>query len=186
MILGIDKVLELIRTKNLVEGLDEKNINFEGCGVDLRIGEIYEMGEEEGFLHIETRKTPKYKLIGRFEKNKTNRVKLEPGKVYVATTIEKINTPENIFGWFIPRQTLYKCGIIVQGIRTDPGYSGNFSFVMMNVSKKDFELEMGARIANMVFHKVEGRTKSYKGQWQGGRAFIEKEEKQVKQNAKID
>lgn len=185
MILGIDKVLELIRTKNLVEDLDEKNINFEGCGVDLRIGEIYEMDDEEGFLHIDTRKTPKYKLIGKFEKNKKTKVKLKPGKVYAATTVEKINTPENLFGWFIPRQTLYKCGIIVQGIRTDPGYRGNFSFVMINTSKKEFELEMGARIANMVFHKVEGKSKLYKGQWQGGRTFIEKMEKQVKQDAEI-
>ena len=40
MILGIDKVLELIKTKKLIEELDENNVNFEGCGVDLRIGEI--------------------------------------------------------------------------------------------------------------------------------------------------
>lgn len=186
MILGIDRVLELIRSKNLIEGLDKNNINFEGCGIDLRIGELFEMGEGEGFLHVETRKTPNYKLVARFEEGKKKKVKLRPGKVYVATTVEKINTPKDIFGWFIPRQTLYKCGIIVQGIRTDPGYSGKFSFVMINVSKKDFELEMGARIANMVFHKVEGKTKLYKGQWQGGRAFIEKEEKQVKQYAKVD
>jgi deoxycytidine triphosphate deaminase len=186
MILGIDKVVELIRSKNLVEGLDEKNINFEGCGADLRIGEIYEMDEEEGFLYLDTRKTPKYKLLAKFEKGKSIKVKLKPGKVYVGVTVERINTPEDLFGWFIPRQTLYKCGIVVQGIRTDPGYHGNFSFVMINVSKKDFELEMGARIANMVFHKVEGKPNLYKGQWQGGRAFIEKEEKLVKQSAEIN
>ena len=45
---------------------------------------------------------------------------------------------------------------------------------------------MGTRIANMVFHEVVGRPNLYKGQWQGGRAFIEKEEKQVKQDAKVD
>jgi deoxycytidine triphosphate deaminase len=185
VILGIDKVIELIRNKNLIEGLEEENINFEGCGIDLRIGELYEMEDDEGFLYTDTRKTPKYKLIAKFEKGKSVKVKLKPGKVYVGVTIEKINTPENLFGWFIPRQTLYKCGIVVQGIRTDPGYSGNFSFVMVNIGKRDFELEMGARIANMVFHQVEGRSNLYKGQWQGGRAFIEKEEKQVRQNAKI-
>jgi len=43
MILGIDKVVELIKNKNLIEGLDQDNLNFEGCGVDLRIGEIYEV-----------------------------------------------------------------------------------------------------------------------------------------------
>ena len=181
MILGVDKVLELIKTQNLIEGLDEDEINFEGCGVDLRIGEIYEMGDDEGFLHIETRKTPNFKLIAKFDKNKSIKVKLEPGKTYSVTTVEKINTPEDLFGWFIPRSTFYKNGIIVQGIRTDPGYKGKFSFVLTNVSKRPFEIEMGVRIANMVFHKVEGRANLYKGQWQGGRAFIKNEEKQIKQ-----
>jgi len=181
MILGVDKVLDLIKTQKLIEGLDEDNINFEGCGVDLRIGELFEMADDEGFLLIETRKSPNFKLIAKFEKGKTTKIKLEPGKTYSATTIETINTPENLFGWFLPRSTLYKCGIIVQGIRTDPGYKGKFSFIMTNSSKKPFELEMGARIANMVFHRVDGKANLYIGQWQGGRAFIPKEEKQTKQ-----
>lgn len=181
MILGIDKVLDLIRSQNLVEGLDEKNLNFEGCGVDLRIGEIYEMAEDEGFLHVETRKTPNFVLIAKFEEGKPTKVKLKPGKVYSATTIETINTPENLFGWFLPRSTLYKCGIVVQGIRTDPGYKGKFSFVMSNTSNKEFEIEMGARIANIVFFRIDGKSQLYAGQWQGGRAFIQKEEKQTKQ-----
>jgi deoxycytidine triphosphate deaminase len=186
MILGVDKVLELIRTQNLIEGLDEEDVNFEGCGVDLRIGEIYEMKDGEGFLHIETRDSPKYKLIGKFEGKKNTKVKIEPRKVYLGKTIEKINTPENLFGWFIPRATFYRCGIVVQGIRTDPGYKGNFVFMMSNISQKPFIIELGARVANMVFHRVDGKPNLYKGQWQGGRTFIKKEEKQVKQNAKVD
>jgi deoxycytidine triphosphate deaminase len=184
MIIGIDKVLELIKTKKLIEGLDAKNQNFEGCGVDLRIGELYEMVDDEGFLHIETRKSPNFKLIAKFG-NGPAKVKLKPGKTYSGTTIETINTPEDLFGWFIPRSTLYKCGIVVQGIRTDPGYKGKFSFIMTNASNNDFEIEMGARIANMVFHKVEGKANLYKGQWQGGRAFISEEEKQVTQKEDI-
>ena len=168
MILGIDKVLELIKTKNLIEGLDKKEINFEGCEVDLRIGEIYEMVDDKGFLHIKTRKTPNFKLIAKYEKGKSRKVKLKPGKTYSATTVEKINTPEDLFGWFIPRSTLYK---------------GKFSFVLTNSSKKPFEIEIGARIANIVFHKIDGRASLYKGQWQGGRAFISKEEKQTKINS---
>jgi len=185
MILGVDKVLELIKNQKLIEGLDEDEINFEGCGVDLRIGEIYEMVDDEGFLHKDVRKTPSFKLLAKFEKNRSIKIKLEPGKTYSATTIETINTPENLFGWFLPRSTLYKCGIIVQGIRTDPGYKGKFSFVLTNASKKPFEIEMRARIANMVFHKVEGKTNLYIGQWQGGRAFIPEKEKQTKIKEKI-
>ena len=181
MILGTDKLLELIRNKNLIESLDEKEINIEGCGIDLRIGEIYEMKEGKGFIYRNTRKTPKYKLIEKFKKGQSKKIRLEPGKFYIAKTIEVINTPKNIFGIFIPRGTFYANGILALGFRVDPGYKGNFRFHLINLAGKDFEIEMGARIANMIFFQVEGKTHPYKGQWQGGRAFIDKEEKQTKQ-----
>jgi deoxycytidine triphosphate deaminase len=181
MIIGADKLMDLIKTQKLIEGFDEGNLNIEGCGIDLRLGELYEMVDDEGFLYIETRKSPNFKLLAKFEKGKSIKIKLEPGKTYSATTLETINTPEDLFGWFLPRSTMYKCGIIVQGIKTDPGYKGKFSFIMTNTSKKPFELEMGTRIANMVFHRIDGKANLYIGQWQGGRAFIPEEEKQTKQ-----
>lgn len=185
MILGVDKVVELIKRQNLIEGLDEEEANFEGCGVDLRIGEIYEMESGRGFLHRENRDSPKFKLIGKFDGEKSLKVTIFPGKIYLGSTIEKINTPENLFGWFIPRATFYRSGIVIQGIRTDPGYRGNFTFMIYNLSKEPFEIEMGAAVANMVFHRVDGKPNLYKGQWQGGRVFIEKPEKQIKQKEKI-
>lgn len=185
MILGIDKVLELIEKQNLIEGLDENDVNFEGCGVDLRLGEIYEMKGGKGFIHKERRTSPKFKLISKYENGKNKKVILSPGKIYLGSTIEKINTPENLFGWFIPRATFYRCGVLIQGVRTDPGYRGKFTFMITNLGKEDFEIELGAAVANMVFHRVDGKPNLYKGQWQGGRVFIESPEKQVKQKEKI-
>ncbi|UZE93226.1 MAG: hypothetical protein IB617_00010 [Candidatus Nealsonbacteria bacterium] len=182
MILGTDKLLELIRNQNLIQGLDEKDINIEGCGIDLRIGEVYEMGEGKGFIFRDTRKTPLYKLIAKFKEKENKKLKLKPGKFYIAKTVEIINTPKNLYGIFIPRGTFFANGILVLGFRVDPGYKGNFRFHLINLAGSDFEIEMGSRIANMIFLEVSGKTTSYKGQWQGGRAFIEKEEKQTRQN----
>lgn len=181
MILGTDKLLELIKEKKLIQGLDKENINVEGCGVDLRMGEIYQMKKGKGFIYQETRDTPKYNLIAKFDKTKSQKIKLEPGKFYIAKTIEIINVPKDIFGIFIPRSTFFVSGVLVLGFRVDPGYQGNFRFHLFNLGGSEFEIEMGARIANMIFLKVEGKTNLYQGQWQGGRAFIEKEEEQTKQ-----
>ncbi len=181
MILGTDKLLKLIQNKGLIQGLDKKEINIEGCGIDLRIGEIYEMQKGKGFIYRKTRKTPNYKLLAKFKKEKTQKIKLEPGKFYIAKTIEVINTPKNLFGIFIPRGTFFANGVLVLGFRVDPGYKGNFRFHLVNIGGGDFEIEMGARIANMIFLKVDGKTNPYIGQWQGGRVFIKKEEKQTKQ-----
>jgi dUTP pyrophosphatase len=183
MILGVDKVLELIKTQNLVEGLDEKDINFEGCGVDLRVGKIYEFeGSEKGFLHIENRKSPNYKLIAEYKESESRKINFEPGKLYRIQTIESVNVPSNIFARFYPRGNLFAAGIIVLGQKAEAGYKGTMQFTFINISKIPFEIEMGARICQVVFHETKGKTYNYKGQWQGGRAFIEKEEKQTKQN----
>ena len=172
----------MIKTQNLIEGLDRDNINVEGTGIDLRMGELYEMERGQGFIHIETRNSPDYKLIAEFKKGESKKIKIRPGKFYIAKTVEKINTPENLFGIFIPRGTFFASGVLVLGFRVDPGYKGNFRFHLVNLGGKDFEIEMGARIANMIFLQIEGKTNPYKGQWQGGRAFIEKEEKQTQQD----
>lgn len=185
MILGVDKLLELIKGKKLVEGLSQEHVNFEGCGVDLRLGELHEMGEGQGFIHIDQRSSPKFNVVGKYEEGSSVKVTIEPGKTYLGTTIEKVNTPEDLFGWFIPRATFYRCGILIQGIRTDPGYNGKFTFMIQNVSDRPFEIEMGAAVANMVFHRVDGRPNLYKGQWQGGRVFIESPESQVRQREDI-
>ena len=181
MILGTDKLIELIKRKNLIEGL-EGDINIEGCGIDLHIEEIWEIAEGKGFLHKDKRKTPNYKLVGKYEKGKSIKIKLLPRKFYIATTLEKINVPENLFGIFIPRGTFYASGILVLGLRVDPGYNGKFRFHLYNLTDREFEIELGARVANMIFLEVKGKTNPYKGQWQGGRVFIKEVEEQTKED----
>ena len=180
MIIGIEKLKKLIKDKKLIEGLDESDMNFEGVGVDLRLGEVYEMGKGTGKLLIDTRDSPKFKLVGKFEKGKSKIIKIKPGRIYLGKTVETINTPGYLFGWFIPRATFYRSGILVQGRRTDPSYRGNFIFTTQ-LSDRVFEIQLGARVANMVFHMVSGKHNRYIGQWQGGRVFIKKSEKQTRQ-----
>lgn len=179
--MGTDKLVELIRSGALIKGLDKEDINIEGCGIDLRIGELYEMEKGEGFIYQDTRKTPPYKIVAKFNKGKSQKIALEQGRFYVGRTVEVINTPKELFGIFVPRGTFFANGILVLGFRVDPGYKGNFRFHLANIGNNHFEIEMGARIANMIFLEVKGKTNLYKGQWQGGRAFIKKEERQTKQ-----
>lgn len=180
-ILGTDKLLDLIKNHNLIEGLDPNNTNIEGCNIDLRIGEVHEMAEGEGSLYIETRSSPKYNLLAKFDGKPGTIIKLMPGKIYSALTVEKINTLDNIYGWVVPRQTVFKAGIDFLGIITAPSYKGKFGFMLINHSDKPFEIELGARICSIAFHTVDGSIHNYIGQWQGGRAFIQEVEKQTKQ-----
>jgi deoxycytidine triphosphate deaminase len=67
----------------------------------------------------------------------------------------------------------------LEATKTDPGYFGELIFGLNNIGGCDFELELGARIANLVFNYVVGEVNAYKGQWKGGRVFKVEKEKQT-------
>ncbi len=50
---------------------------------------------------------------------------------------------------------------------------------LKNLPEFEVKIQLGARICNIVFHKIEGETIEYRGQHQGGRVSPEEEEQQV-------
>jgi len=179
MLLGVKKLLELVKTKKLVENLSERELkNPEGAGFDLRIGELYEL-KGKGFLGIEERKTPKIKLFAKYNKKKPKKVFLQPRTYYLMKTIEKLNLPGNLLALFTPRSTLYRSGVYIFGGQTAPGYQGELTTGIFNFRNEKFELEMGSRVIHIMFFEVKGKSSLYRGQWQGGRITTKKKEKQV-------
>ncbi len=175
MVLGIDKVLELIKEKKLIENLSEKEP--EGVELELRVGEIYELNHNEEYsLHIEKRNLPKEKLVASYIKGGKRFFKLMPKTFYLLKTIESLNTPENLFPQLAPRTTLQRSGIGLFYSTTSPGYKGPLVVGTYNFGTNLFEIELGAHILKISFHEVDGTSKLYNGQWQGGRISTNGEE----------
>ena len=116
---------------------------------------------------------------------------MNPGEFVLVKTVEKINLPADkivieegekpayLMVDVYPRSTLQRCGIYFMGTKTDPGYSGELVFALVNIGNCLFELELGARIANLVFKQVKGDIyRAYQGQWKGGRVTTKGFEKQ--------
>jgi len=179
MILGIKELLKLVKTKNLVENLSERELkNPEGAGFDLRIGEVYEISGK-GFLGITERETPKIKLLAKHNPKKRTNFVFKPGKYYLMKTIETVNTPEDVSIIFRPRSTLYRSGMMIFTGTASPGYKGRLIFGIINLGPCNIKIELGARVAHAMFFEVKGKTNLYRGQWQGGRVATKKKEKQV-------
>lgn len=179
MFLGVDKLLELVKEKKLVEDLCERELtNPEGTGFDLRLGEIFTISGK-GFLGIEDRHTCEAKSVAKYEEGKKQAVTIKPGDFYLVKTVEKVNLPEDLVGFFKPRTTMQRMGIFLRSSQVSPGYSGELTFSIANVGPCEVDIEMGARIAHVLFARVDGKTHLYRGQWQGGRVTTEKKEKQV-------
>lgn len=179
MILGIDKLLKLVKEKKLVENLSERELkNPEGAGFDLRLGEIYEISGS-GFLGEQDRKTPRTKLLAKYNSKKKQKFSFMPGKYYLMKTVEKVNTPGNILILFRPRSTLYRSGMAIFTGNVSPGYCGELTFGIINLGPCNIKIDLGARVVHAMFYEVKGKTNLYRGQWQGGRVSTKRKEKQV-------
>src|SRR4026208_808707 len=96
MVLGPKLLLKLVKTKNLVENLSERELtNPEGAGFDLRLGEVYTISGK-AFLGVTERHTADIKLVAKFEEGKTNKVIIKPGDFLLTKTIESVNMPEHL------------------------------------------------------------------------------------------
>ena len=179
MILGVDKLHQLVENKKLVEGLCERELtNPEGAGFDLRLGEIYEL-KSDGFLGIDERKTPDVKIVAKFVEGQKSNFVFRPGKYYVMKTVEKVNTPPNVLILFRPRSTIYRSGMMIFTGNASPGYCGELNFGIINLGAHAIKIELGARVAHAMFYEVKGKANLYRGQWRGGRVSANKKERQV-------
>ncbi len=187
MILGPKKLLQLVKTKKLVEGLSERELtNPEGAGFDLRLGEVYRISGE-AFLGETHRKTPEIKTVATVGSHPTSlklrgaskKIVIKPGEFYLVKTIEKINLPLDQAAVILPRTTTFRSGLFLRTGPVQPGYSGELTFGLKNEGPVAVTIEMGARFAHIQFHEVKGGGSAYRGQWQGGRVTTKKKEKQV-------
>ncbi len=179
MILGTDVLLKLVKEQNLVENLSERELtNPEGAGFDLRLGELY-MITGKALLGISERETPEIESVAKFDDGNKVFHTINPGEFYLAKTIEKVNTPQDITINFKPRTTTFRSGLHIRTGNVAPGYKGELTFAIKNDGPVPVTLEMGARIVHAQFHLVEGNVNSYRGQWQGGRVTSEGKERQL-------
>src|SRR3989344_1351630 len=180
MIIGPKKLLQLVKTINLVEDLAERELtNPEGAGFDLRAGEIYTIVGGKAFLGVEERETPKIKQIAAYLPAKKTTFIFQPHAYHLVSTMEKVNLPDTITVNFKPRTTTFRSGLHVRSGNVAPGYSGNLTFAIINHGPLPVEIELGCRIIHAQFYMVEGGGFLYRGQWQGGRVTTKRREKQI-------
>ncbi|HEX8965126.1 MAG TPA: hypothetical protein VF820_01685 [Patescibacteria group bacterium] len=178
MILSPKKLLQLVKSKKLVENLAERELtNPEGAGFDLRLGEVYTISGD-AFLGETHRQTPEITLFKQHGKDKS--VKIKPGDFFLVKTMEKINLPIDLSAVILPRTTTFRSGLFLRTGPIQPGYSGELTFGLKNEGPITVEIELGARFAHVIFHEIKGTGSKYRGQWQGGRVSTgKKKEKQV-------
>lgn len=89
---------------------------------------------------------------------------------YLVNFEEEVNLPENICAFLWSRSTLLRMGASIQTAVWDAGYKGIGSSLLVVTNPMGIRIEQGARIGQMVFHRLSQPTEQpYDGQYQGGK-----------------
>lgn len=93
--------------------------------------------------------------------------KFLPQGCYLVQFNETINLPNDVMAYLKPLSTLLRCGVSLQTAVWDAGYHGKGQSLLVVHNPFGFMLETNARIAQMVFHKLDQpTTDSYDGSYQ--------------------
>lgn len=160
MILAYSKILELVNSIKLIENFNDDCL--EGAGYDLRLGKIYKL-KSGGKIGTSDRITPEVVEIN------CKNYSLKPGEYVLIETIEKVNMPKDLLARVLNRSSLFRCGCSLLTAVIDPGYCGTLTMGLKNLSEFPFEIEIGARVGQIVFETVDGETVLYSGKYQGGK-----------------
>jgi deoxycytidine triphosphate deaminase len=163
VVIGYDKILELIEKKMLIEDVDENNV--QPSGVDLRVKTVYRL-KNGGYIGVKNRQTPNVDVVS---DKVGDKVVLEPNEFVLVETMEKVNMPKDLLALILPRSSLFRCGVSLHTAVVDPGFVGTLTFGMKNLSEHPFEIEIGSKIGQIVFEEVKGNDKLYNGKYQGGK-----------------
>jgi len=163
VVIGYDKIIELIDKKKLIENVDNNNI--QPSGVDLRAKVVYRL-KNGGYLGIKNRQTPNVDVVS---DKIGDKVVLEPNEFVLVETMEKVNMPKDLLALILPRSSLFRCGVSLHTAVVDPGFIGTLTFGMKNLSDHPFEIEIGSKIGQIIFEEVKGNEKLYNGKYQGGK-----------------
>lgn len=185
-VLGINEIHKRIKKHGLIKNLGKRELeNPEGVGVDLRLGSIHKIVRGGAFIEVDSgqvlgnRMGVETKVIAEYEEGKIKEVTIKPGEYYLVQTFEEINTPLDLMPILHPRTSLFRSGLLLLNSKTDPGYVGQLTMGLTNLSPFPVKLQLGARICNIIFHKITGRTIKYRGQHRGSRVSPKKVERQV-------
>lgn len=93
-------------------------------------------------------------------------IDLVPG-AYIITYNEIVHLPENIMALGRPRSSLLRCGVTVGMAVWDAGYSGRSQSLLVVYNPQGFRVQKNARMAQLIFMRLSGKTQGYQGAYQG-------------------
>jgi len=148
----------------LVEGLVDLEQQLQPNGIDLTLREIALL-QSAGAIAVDNSQRQVSELAP-LVFDGLGYIDLVPG-IYLITYNEVVHLPENITALATPRSSLLRCGVTIETAVWDAGYSGRSQSLLVVYNPQGIRLQRNARIVQLIFFKLTGKTKGYRGRYQG-------------------
>jgi dUTP pyrophosphatase len=93
-------------------------------------------------------------------------IDLVPG-AYIITYNEVVHLPKDVMALGRPRSSLLRCGVTVGTAVWDAGYEGRSQSLLVVYNPRGFRLQKNARVMQLIFMRLSGKTQGYQGTYQG-------------------
>ncbi len=144
--------------KHIISGLEEDQV--QPAGVDLRLGDLYYY-TGVGVLARSGKQLPP---TVRIPVGSDGFYTLERGE-YKVRFQDAVSIPRDAVGLCFPRSSLLRMGVQLSCAVWDPGYTGRGEALLV-VHARRVRIERGARIAQIVFLRLEEPVEPYSGSYQ--------------------
>lgn len=167
--LNRQEIKYLIENSNLIEGYINLEVQLASNGFDLTVESVFEF-KDAGALDFSNKERvvpeagelqPKKNVL----EDKFGWWNLKKG-AYKVRTNEVINLPNDLIALGFSRTSLLRMGSFTQHGVWDAGFKGKSEFILVVDNPKGMRLKQNARIAQLIFIKINATEKSYKGIYQ--------------------
>lgn len=124
-----------------IEDYDDLDVQIQPSSFDVRLGPIVMREGEFGMNKEAKRNGPIY---------------LAPQEFALMSTIEYVTIPDDMVAQVEGRSSWGRQGLLIHATAgyIDPGFSGNITLEMFNLSRRPLYLSVGCRIGQLVFHRM--------------------------------
>ncbi len=166
MILGRERILELIRNKEvIVDPFDENNVG--AASIDLTLGNVFRTFKKSMKV-VDIREDTDYKEITNLVTLNDGYMLLTPGELVHGITRERVKLPPYISGRIEGRSRFARLGLLVHissGF-VAPGSDGKIVLEIANLSPSPIAIYPGTRICQLILEEVNPPSE-YKGRFKG-------------------
>lgn len=154
-ILSDRDIKEAIKNKEIsIKEITEDQIG--SCSIDLRLGNSFRVFKHAEVTHVDPREGIADSLMSLTTKEEHEPFIIHPGEFVLATTKEYVQLSRNYVARLDGRSSWGRLGIIIHSTAgsVQPGYAGQLTLEIANISKVPVKLWPGARICQLTFEKL--------------------------------